>query len=70
MRTPMFAQMQNCVRVDAPCPRGRTMSARTCLRPRGRECFIPGNFKKDATVHLSHGRPRSLRPTVRPKSSA
>jgi hypothetical protein len=24
----------------------------------------PGNFKKDATVHLSHGRPRGHRPIV------
>jgi hypothetical protein len=29
-------------------------------------CFIPGNFKKDATVRLSHGRPRGHRPIVRP----
>jgi hypothetical protein len=29
-------------------------------------CFIPGNFKKDATVRPSHGRPRGHRPTVRP----
>jgi hypothetical protein len=36
--------------------------------------FIPGNFKKDATVRLSHGCPRGhhpiFRPSVRPKSSA
>jgi hypothetical protein len=57
-----------------PCPRGRTMSARMRVRPRGRECFIPGKFKKDATVRPSHGRPRGHRPTVcpsvRPKMSA
>jgi hypothetical protein len=35
-------------------------------RPRGRECFIPGNFKKDATVRPSHGRPHGHRPIVRP----
>jgi hypothetical protein len=35
-------------------------------RPHGRECFIPGNFKKDAIVRPSHGRPRGHRPTVRP----
>jgi hypothetical protein len=29
-------------------------------------CFIPGNFKKDATVRPSHGRPRSHCPIVRP----
>jgi hypothetical protein len=29
-------------------------------------CFTPGNFKKDATVHPSHGRPRGHRPIVRP----
>jgi hypothetical protein len=28
--------------------------------------FTPGNFKKDATVRLSHGRPRGHRPIVRP----
>jgi hypothetical protein len=60
------------------------MSARTRVRPRGRECrrtmsartltcvradagiLPPGNFKKDATVRLSHGRPRGHRPIVRP----
>jgi hypothetical protein len=41
-------------------------SARTPARPCGRECFTPGNFKKDATVRPSHGRPRGHRPTVRP----
>jgi hypothetical protein len=35
-------------------------------RPRRRECFIPGNFRKEATVRPSHGRPRGHRPTVRP----
>jgi hypothetical protein len=39
--------------------------ADACARPRGRECFIPGNFNKNATVHPSHGRPRGHRPTVR-----
>jgi hypothetical protein len=29
-------------------------------------CFTPGNFKKDATVRLSHGRPHGHRPIVRP----
>jgi hypothetical protein len=29
-------------------------------------CFTPGNFKKDATVRLSHGRPCGHRPIVRP----
>jgi hypothetical protein len=29
-------------------------------------CFIPGNFKKDVTVRLSHGRPHGHRPIVRP----
>jgi hypothetical protein len=29
-------------------------------------CFTPGNFKKDATVSPSHGRPRGHRPSVRP----
>jgi hypothetical protein len=37
-------------------------------------CFTPGNFKKDATVRPSHGRPRGhcpiVRPFVRPKTSA
>jgi hypothetical protein len=32
---------------------------------RGRECFTLGNFKKDATVRPSHGRPRGHCPTVR-----
>jgi hypothetical protein len=47
--------------------RGRTerggegdASARTRL------VFTPGNFKKDATVRPSHGRPRGHRPIVRP----
>jgi hypothetical protein len=46
------------VRADT-APRGRPC-------PRGRECFIPGNFKKDATVRPSHGRSRGHRPTVGP----
>jgi hypothetical protein len=29
----------------------------------------PGNFKKDATVRLSNGRPRSQRPSVRPSEN-
>jgi hypothetical protein len=37
-------------------------------------CFIPGNFKKDATVRPSHGRLHGhrpiVRPSVRPKTSA
>jgi hypothetical protein len=32
-------------------------------------CFIPGNFKTDATVRLSHGRPRGHRPSVRKRPS-
>jgi hypothetical protein len=47
-------------------PRGRTRSAWTRVCPRGRMCFIPGNFKKVATVRLSHGPPRGHRPTVYP----
>jgi hypothetical protein len=49
-------------------PRGRTRAfARTHGRIRAdASCFIPGNFKKDATVRLSHGRPRGHRPIVRP----
>jgi hypothetical protein len=35
------------------------------VRPSGRECFILGNFRKDATVRPCHGRPRGHRPTVR-----
>jgi hypothetical protein len=42
-------------------------------RPRGHAhvrtnapCITPGNFKKDALVRLSHGRPRGHRPIVRP----
>jgi hypothetical protein len=42
-------------------------SARTHGRVRvDSSCFTPGNFKKDATVCLSHGRPRGHRPIVRP----
>jgi hypothetical protein len=44
---------------------GRCPSTRTPARPRGHECFTPGNFKKDAIVRPSHGRPRGHRPTVR-----
>jgi hypothetical protein len=49
------------------------------MRPHGRvradaPCFTLGNFKKDATVRPSHGRPRSHRPivhpSVRPKTSS
>jgi hypothetical protein len=29
----------------------------------------PGNFKKDATVRPSHGRPRGHRPIVRPSEN-
>jgi hypothetical protein len=36
------------------------------MRPRGRGSFTPGNFKKDATVRPSHGRPHGHRPIVRP----
>jgi hypothetical protein len=42
------------IRADGP------MSARMQI------CFSPGNFKKDATVRPSHGRPRGHRLTVRP----
>jgi hypothetical protein len=45
------------------------MSARTRSRPRERECFIPSNFKKDATVRPSHERPRGHHPTVRPSEN-
>jgi hypothetical protein len=49
------------------CPRGREyVRADATLRPRGRTLFYPCNFKKDATVRLSHGRPRGHRPIVRP----
>jgi hypothetical protein len=65
--TPMSARMLGCVRADS-CARPRGCS---CVRadapcPRGRECFTPGNFKKDATVRPSHGRPRGHRSTVGP----
>jgi hypothetical protein len=45
-------------------------SARTlgCVRADA-SCFTPGNFKKDATVRLSHGRPRGHRPIVRPSEN-
>jgi hypothetical protein len=39
--------------------------SRPCGRARIRAdapCFILGNFRKDATVRLSHGRPRGHRP--------
>jgi hypothetical protein len=46
------------------CP---SASARTHARVRADASVLPpGNFKKDATVRLSHGRPRGHRPTVRP----
>jgi hypothetical protein len=47
--------------------RGRVFaSAQTHRRIRtDAHCFIPGNFKKDATVRPSHGRPRGHRLTVR-----
>jgi hypothetical protein len=48
-----------CVRTDAHV-------RADMVRPRGRECFIPGNFKKDAIVRPSHGRPCGHRPTIRP----
>jgi hypothetical protein len=34
-------------------------------RPRGQQYFTPGNFKTDAIVHPSHGRPCGHRPSVR-----
>jgi hypothetical protein len=65
--------MQPCIRADAGLrPRGRmVVSAQTGVHPYGRvradaSCFTPGNFKKDATVRLSHGRPRGHRPIVLP----
>jgi hypothetical protein len=56
------------------CPRGRECiraDALSCLRGCAHvradaPCFTPGNFKKDATVRPSHGRPRGHRPIVRP----
>jgi hypothetical protein len=49
------------VRTDAP------MSARTHVRVRADAYFFtPSNFKKDATVHPSHGRLGGHRPTLRP----
>jgi hypothetical protein len=46
------------------------MSARTHARIRtDAHCFTPGNFKKNATVRPSHGRPRGHRPTVRPSEN-
>jgi hypothetical protein len=55
-------------------PRGRALvcaDASASARMHGRvhadvSCFTPGNFKKDATVRLSHRRPRGHRPIVRP----
>jgi hypothetical protein len=49
------------------CLRGRWAAS---MRTHGRvsadaPCFTPGNFKKDATVRPSHGRPRGHRPIVR-----
>jgi hypothetical protein len=53
-----------CIRADA------------IMRPHGRKCassrtlvFTPCNFKKDATVRPSHGRPHGHRPTVRPSEN-
>jgi hypothetical protein len=43
-----------------------SLSARTHVRARvctNAHCFAPGNFKKDATVRLSHGRLHSHRPS-------
>jgi hypothetical protein len=63
LRTPYVVP---CHGLDAARLRGRMRApARLLVRPRGRECFTPGNFKKDATVRPSHGRPRSHRPSVR-----
>jgi hypothetical protein len=42
-------------------------SARMQARVRADASVLPpGNFKKDATVRPSHGRPRGHRPTVHP----
>jgi hypothetical protein len=50
-----------------PCPRGCwAASARTHGRVHAdAPCFTPGNFKKDAIVRPSHGRPHGHRPIVR-----
>jgi hypothetical protein len=43
------------------------VSARTRVRVRANAGVLPpGNFKKDATVRPSHGRPRGHRPIVHP----
>jgi hypothetical protein len=48
-------------------PRGRMVASHGLTRVRAdAHCFIPGNFKKDATVRPSHGRPRGHCPSVRP----
>jgi hypothetical protein len=68
VRTPMSARTMGCVRADAH------VRADAGVRPCGRECFIPGNFKKDAIVRPSHrcpcGHRLSICPFVRPLSSA
>jgi hypothetical protein len=52
-----------------PCPRGHGCPpGRECVRADA-PCFILGNFKKDATVHPSHRRPRGHRPFVRPSEN-
>jgi hypothetical protein len=51
-RTPLSARTLGC-------------DARTHGRvPADAPCFTPGNFKKDATVRPSHGRPCGHRPIV------
>jgi hypothetical protein len=46
---------------------GRCPSARMHARVRADAAVLPpGNFKKDATVRPSHGRPHGHRPIVRP----
>jgi hypothetical protein len=60
------------VREDASQrPRGRMVA---CVRTHCRvwadaPCFTPCNFKKDAAVCPSHGRPRGHRPIVRPSEN-
>jgi hypothetical protein len=50
------------------CPSAQTLvRLRRCTIVRADAAVSPlGNFKKDATVRPSHGRPRGHRPIVRP----
>jgi hypothetical protein len=66
-KTLASARMLGCVHTDAPCPCGcQHIRVDASARPCGCECFTLGNFKKDATVRLSHGCPCGHRPTARP----